>query len=66
MYNLQYANWRPFERVNTSHHTRVVNNGGVIRTSDNDVFHCCIWQYEGIVLGHTASVKRPITEITKL
>ena len=66
MYNLQYASWRPFDRANASQQTRVVNNGGVIRTSEKEVFHCCIWQYEGVVLGHTTSVKRPITEITKL
>lgn len=27
----------------------VINNGGTIRTHDGQVFHCCIWQYEGIM-----------------
>ena len=66
MYNLQYVRWQPFERVYSSQCTRVVNNGGVIRTTENEVFHCCIWQYEGVVLEQALTVKRPLKEMTKM
>ena len=40
----------------------VTNDGGMIKTEDGQVFHCCIWQYEGSVLlpnfNPPSSVKR--------
>lgn len=41
---------------------RVINDGGMIRTEAGEVFHCCIWQYEGVALlanpNQSSSVKR--------
>ena len=40
----------------------VINDGGMIRTESGEVFHCCIWQYEGVALltnaNQSSSVKR--------
>ena len=36
----------------------VSNQGGTIRTKDGHVFHCCVWQYEGILINQTQSVRR--------
>lgn len=40
----------------------VTHDGGMIKTEDGQVFHCCIWQYEGSVLlpnlNPPSSVKR--------
>ena len=66
MYNLQNIPWKPFEHMKTPQQIRVVNNGGVIRISENEVFHCCIWQYEAIVLGDTTSIKRPYKDMTQM
>ena len=38
----------------------VVNKGGTIRTRDGRVFHCCVWQYEGILINGITSVKRDV------
>lgn len=52
------------ERVNMGPQKRdalqIVNQSGTIHTKDGKVFHCCEWQYEGVVpTNPVAPVKRP-------
>lgn len=55
---LQNDTWKTGADSSLLHN--VMNNGGTIRTRDGHVFHCCIWQYEGVLLPvPTQSVKRP-------
>ena len=43
----------------------VINDGGMIRTPEGELFHCCIWQYEGIALlsnpNQSSAMKRAST-----
>lgn len=48
LYTLQDDLWKV--DISQEYLDRVICNGGTIRTDDGRVFHCCIWQYEGIHL----------------
>lgn len=72
MWTLQDSVWYPFDQNNLRREEalgsslRVVNNGGVIRTPDGQTFHCCIWQYEGVLLKQAGGVKRTAQEISSV
>lgn len=40
----------------------VINQGGTIRTKNGKVFHCCVWQYEGVLRKDSVGLKRQIVE----